>query len=46
MTNKSLRTIPCFIKGMKSKAGKKFNAYIILKDDCKSSFEFEKQKKK
>jgi len=34
------------IKGMKSKAGKKFDAYIILKDDCKSSFEFEKQKKK
>jgi len=34
------------IKGMKSKAGKKFDAYIILKDDCRSSFEFEKRKKK
>ncbi|MDV3616148.1 DNA topoisomerase III [Elizabethkingia anophelis] len=28
------------IKGMKSKAGKKFDAFIILKDNCESSFEF------
>ncbi|AZA95671.1 type IA DNA topoisomerase [Chryseobacterium shandongense] len=28
------------IKGMKSKAGKKFDAYIVLNDDCKTSFEF------
>lgn len=32
------------IKGMKSKAGKKFNAYIILSSDCRTSFEFEKAK--
>ncbi|MCK0125245.1 DNA topoisomerase [Gelidibacter sp. F2691] len=30
------------IKGMKSKAGKKFDAYIILIEDYKTSFEFEK----
>ena len=29
------------IKGMKSKAGKKFDAYIVLDADCNSSFEFE-----
>lgn len=34
------------IKGMKSKADKKFDAYIVLKEDCKTSFEFEKKKKK
>lgn len=28
------------LKGMKSKAGKKFDAFIILKDNCESSFEF------
>jgi DNA topoisomerase-3 len=33
-----------FIKGMKSKAGKKFDAYIILNDKVESSFEFEKSK--
>jgi len=32
------------IKGMKSKAGKKFDAYIVLDNDCKTSFEFEKNK--
>ncbi|MDX4973878.1 type IA DNA topoisomerase [Myroides odoratimimus] len=32
------------IKGMKSKAGKKFDAYIVLNDDYKTSFEFEKNK--
>jgi DNA topoisomerase-3 len=32
------------IKGMKSKAGKKFDAYIILDADCKTSFEFAKSK--
>lgn len=30
------------IIGMKSKAGKKFNAYIVLDSDYKTSFEFEK----
>jgi len=34
------------IKGMKSKAGKKFDAYIVLNEDCKTSFEFENKKKK
>lgn len=32
------------IKGMKSKAGKSFDAYIILNDAGESSFEFEKTK--
>ncbi|OYX85883.1 MAG: DNA topoisomerase III [Flavobacteriales bacterium 32-34-25] len=32
------------LKGMKSKAGKKFDAYIVLNEDCKTSFEFEKNK--
>lgn len=32
------------IKGMKSKVGKKFDAYIILTEKCKTSFEFEKSK--
>ncbi|HUH27115.1 type IA DNA topoisomerase [Gelidibacter sp.] len=32
------------IKGMKSKAGKKFDAYIVLNGDYKTSFEFEKSK--
>lgn len=32
------------IKGMKSKAGKKFDAYIVLDADCKTSFEFENKK--
>lgn len=34
------------IKGMKSKAGKKFDAYIVLNEDYKTSFEFENQKSK
>lgn len=34
------------IKGMKSKAGKKFDAYIVLNADCKTSFEFENKKSK
>jgi len=32
------------IKDMKSKSGKKFDAYIILNDKAESSFEFEKTK--
>ncbi|MFV8339539.1 DNA topoisomerase 3 [Flavobacterium sp. LB3P21] len=32
------------IKGMKSKAGKKFDAYIVLNDKAESSFEFENSK--
>lgn len=32
------------IRGMKSKAGKKFDAYIVLNDKAESSFEFEKSK--
>lgn len=32
------------IKGMKSKARKKFDAYIVLNEDCKTSFEFAKNK--
>lgn len=32
------------IKGMKSKVGKKFDAYIVLKEDCTTSFEFDKNK--
>ena len=32
------------IKGMKSKGGKKFDAYIVLNDKAESSFEFEKSK--
>lgn len=31
------------IKGMQSKAGKKFNAFILLNDKAESSFEFEKR---
>lgn len=34
------------IKGMTSKAGKKFDAYIVLNEDYKTSFEFEKNKPK
>ncbi len=29
------------IKGMKSKSGKKFDAYIVLNDKCESTFKFE-----
>lgn len=32
------------IKGMKSKAGKKFDAFIVLNADCSTSFEFAKNK--
>lgn len=32
------------IKGMKSKAGKQFDAYIVLNEDYKTSFEFAKNK--
>ncbi|MBW3524925.1 MULTISPECIES: type IA DNA topoisomerase [Bacteroidota] len=32
------------IKGMKSKAGKKFDAFIILDEEYKTSFEFKKNK--
>ncbi|AIM35260.1 DNA topoisomerase I [Sphingobacterium sp. ML3W] len=32
------------IKGMKSKSGKKFDGYIVLNKDYKTSFEFEKSK--
>ena len=31
------------IRGMASKGGKKFDAYIVLNQDCKTSFEFEKK---
>ncbi|MBZ4190740.1 MULTISPECIES: type IA DNA topoisomerase [Bacteroidota] len=34
------------IKGMKSKAGKKFDAYIVLKENCESSFEFDNNTRK
>ncbi|WP_037315920.1 type IA DNA topoisomerase [Salegentibacter sp. Hel_I_6] len=34
------------IKGMKSKASKKFDAYIVLNEEAKSSFKFEKRKRK
>lgn len=34
------------IKGMKSKSGKKFDAYIILKENCESSFEFNNDNRK
>ena len=39
LVNKGKTTL---IKGMKSKAGKKFDAYIVLNDKAESSFEFEK----
>ncbi|HSD06391.1 type IA DNA topoisomerase [Flavobacterium sp.] len=32
------------IEGMKSKSGKKFDAYIVLNDKAETSFEFEKSK--
>lgn len=32
------------IKGMKSKAGKQFDAHIVLNEDCTTSFEFAKNK--
>ncbi|WP_049038274.1 type IA DNA topoisomerase [Elizabethkingia anophelis] len=32
------------IKGMKSKAGKKFDAFIVLNEQAETSFEFEKKK--
>ena len=35
-----------FIKGMKSKSGNKFDAYIVMDDIGKVSFEFEKRKPK
>ena len=41
LVNKRKTTL---IKGMKSKAGKKFDAYIVLKEDCTTSFEFVKNK--
>ena len=31
------------IKGMESKAGKQFDAYIVMDEDCKTSFEFDKK---
>lgn len=34
-----------FIKKMKSKGGKTFDAFIVLKDDKTTKFEFENQKK-
>ena len=34
------------IKGMKSRSGKKFNAYLVLNNQAESSFEFEKRKKR
>ena len=41
LINKGKTTL---IKGMKSKAGKKFDAYIVLNEQAESSFEFEKRK--
>lgn len=32
------------IKGMKSKVGKRFDAYIVMNEDCSTSFEFDKTK--
>jgi DNA topoisomerase-3 len=32
------------LKGMKSKSGKKFDAYLVLNDKAESSFEFEKSR--
>lgn len=32
------------IKGMKSRSGKKFDAYIVLKEDCTTTFEFAQNK--
>jgi len=34
------------IKGMKSKSGKNFDAYIIMNERAETSFEFEKTKKR
>ena len=34
------------LKGLTSKAGKKFNARLILQEDCTTAFEFEQKKKK
>lgn len=34
------------LKGLTSKAGKKFNARLVLQDDCTTTFEFEQMKKK
>lgn len=34
------------LKGLTSKAGKKFNARVALREDCSTGFEFEQQKKK
>ncbi len=34
------------LKGLTSKAGKKFNARLVLQDDCTTTFEFEQKKKK
>ena len=41
LVNKGITSL---IKGMKSKAGKKFDAYIVLNDKAESSFEFENSK--
>jgi len=41
LVNKGKTTL---IKGMKSKAGKQFDAYIVLNNKAESSFEFEKNK--
>lgn len=34
------------LKGLRSKAGNKFNARLILKEDCTTTFEFEQGKRK
>ena len=34
------------LKGLTSKAGKKFNARLVLKDDYTTTFEFEQNKKR
>ena len=34
------------IKGLTSKAGKKFNARLVLQEDSSTTFEFEQKRKK
>ncbi|MNK93981.1 DNA topoisomerase III [compost metagenome] len=44
--NLILKKKTSLIRGMKSRSGNKFDAYILLDEDGKTSFEFEKPKKK
>lgn len=43
LTNLVIHGKTSLISGMKSKSGKKFNAYIVLNEDCTTSLEFEKR---